>query len=311
MRGAGRLYLLHVALAGVGAILLAGGTAMIFSRQSFSVPTSQAVSDACHNWLTAGGPAALLGLSVAALALAAVCLGLRSVHRQVRATSRYLATQDLSAEPVEVDGIPCRLIDSEEPRAFCAGYLRPRVYLSRGAQEQLEDDELRAVLAHEGHHLRRRDPLRLLVAHALADSLFFVPIFRRISERFSALGELAADEAAVKAVGGRGPLASALLKFSSQPAAVVSLAPERVDHLMGDPDATLWKLPRSPLARSAIALAALGAVSLLIWHGILDPNLQVPLLVAAACAGMMVCGPIALALGALLLSRHALRRRLA
>ena len=35
------------------------------------------------------------------------------------------------------------------------------------------------------------------------------------------------------------------------------------------------------------------------------------LLVAAACAGMMVCGPIALALGALLLSRHALRRRLA
>src|SRR5260221_79695 len=188
MRGAGRLYLLHVALAGVGAILLAGGTAMIFSRQSFSVPTSQAVSDACHNCLTAGGPAALLGLSVAALALAAVCLGLRSVHRQVRATSRYLATQDLSAEPVEVDGIPCRLIDSEEPRAFCAGYLRPRVYLSRGAQEQPEDDELR---------------------------------------------------------------------------------------------------------------------------GILDPNLQVPLLVAAACAGMMVCGPIALALGALLLSRHALRRRLA
>jgi Zn-dependent protease with chaperone function len=304
MRGAGRLYLLHVTLATVGTILLAGGTALIVGRQSFAVPTSRAISDACHNWLSAGGPAALLGLSVAALALAAVCLGLRSIHRQVRATRRYLATQHPSAESVEVDGVPCRLIDSEEPRAFCAGYLRPRIYLSRGTQEQLEADELRAVLAHEGHHLRRRDPLRLLAAHALADSLFFIPILRRICERYSALGELAADEAAVKAVDGRGPLALALLKFSSQPAAVVSLAPERVDHLMGDPDATLWKLPRSLLARSAIALAALGAVSLLIWHGILDPNLQVPLLVAAACAGMMVCGPIALALGALFLSRH-------
>jgi len=73
---------------------------------------------------------------------------------------------------------------------------------------------------------------------------------------------------------------------------------------MGDPEAARWKLPRSPLGRSVLALAALGAVVLLTWHGILDPNLQVPLLLAAACMGLMVCGPIALALGVLLLSRR-------
>jgi len=311
MRGAGRLYILHITLAIVGAILLVGGTVLILGRQSFSMPTSEELSTACHDWLSAGGPAALVGLSIAALAVAAVCLGLRSVYRQVRATRRYLATQHPSAKSVAVGGVPCRLIDSEEPRAFCAGYLRPRVYLSRGAREQLGSEELRAVLAHEAHHRRRRDPLRILVAQALADSLFFIPILQRMSERYAALGELAADEAAVRAVDGRAPLASALLKFSAQPTAVVSLAPERVDHLMGDPDATHWQLPRSPLARSAVALCALGAVSLLVWHGVLDPNLQVPLLVAGACAGMMVCGPIVLAVVALLLSRHVLRRRLA
>jgi Zn-dependent protease with chaperone function len=312
MRGAGRLYLLHLVLATLGAVLLAGGAVLIIARQSLTVPSSQAISDACHNWLATGGPASLLGLSITMLALAAVGLGLRSIRRQLQASRHYLAGQPLTGESIEVDGTRCQLIDSEEPRAFCAGYLRPQIYLSRAAREQLEPAELRAVLAHELHHRRRRDPLRLLAARVLADALFFIPILRRISERYAALGELAADEAAVEDLGGRGPLASALLKFSgssAQPAAVVALAPERVDHLMGDPEVTRWSLPRSPLARSALAIAGLGATSLLIWHGVLDPNLQVPLLVAAACAGLMVCGPATLALGALLLSRQALRRR--
>lgn len=312
MRGAGRLYLLHVALGALGAALLAGSAALVIGGQSFVLPSSKEVGDACHGWWSDGGPAALIGLSITALALSAIGLGLRSVYRQARASRRYLAALPIGSTALDIEGHKCLLIDSAEPQAFCAGYLRPRVYLSRGAQEQLEPAELRAVLAHEFHHLRRRDPLRLLAARALADSLFFIPVLDRISERYSALGELAADEAAVKAVQGRGPLASALLKFSqssARPAAVVSLAPERVDHLMGDPDVTRWQLPRSPLARSALALLALGSVSLLVWHGILHPNLQLPLLMAAACAGLMFCGPAMLALGALLLSRHALRRR--
>jgi Zn-dependent protease with chaperone function len=312
MRGAGRLYLLHLALAAVGALLLAGATAMIFARQTLSVPSSQAISDACDNWIGAGGPASLLGLSIAVLALAALGLGLRSVVRQVGATRRYLAALQPSAARFEVDGVRCHLIDSSEQHAFCAGYLRPRVYLSRGARDELDLDELRAVLAHESHHAARRDPLRLLAARALADSLFFIPILRRSSERYAALGELAADEAAVAASGGRGPLASALLKFSeapSRPAAVVALAPERVDHLMGDPEVTRWRLPASPLARSLLALAALAAAGFSIWHGLLDPNLQVPFLLAAACAGVMICGPVILAVAALLLSGHVLRRR--
>ncbi|MEK6252184.1 MAG: M56 family metallopeptidase [Actinomycetota bacterium] len=307
MRGAGRLYLLHLVVATLAVALLAGAAALVVGELSFALPSSQAISNACVGWVQAGGPAALLGLSIAVLALTAIGLGLKSAHRQIQASRGYMGTLPVSSDSVKIGGIRCRLIDVDEPLAFCAGYLRPSVCLSSGAREQLAVAELQAVVGHEAHHRARRDPLRLLAARALADSLFFIPILRRISDRYSALGELAADEAAVRAVRGRGPLASALLKFSESgldPAPVVSIAPERVDHLMGDPDATRWKLPPSPLGRSVVALAALGAVVLLTWHGILNPNLQVPLVLAAACMGLMVCGPIALGLGVLSLARR-------
>lgn len=312
MRGAARLYALHVVLATLGLALLGGSAALILARQSFALPSSRAVSEACDRWLAAGGPASLLGLAVALLALTVLGLALASAYRQARASRRYLATLPIRSEAIEVDGVACRPIGSAEPQAFCAGYLRPQIYLSDGAREQLSRAELGAVLAHERHHLRRRDPLRLLAARTLADALFFLPILRQIGERYAALAELAADEAAVGATRGPAPLASALLKFSEpgpRAAPVVAIAPERVDHLMGDPDAARWELPRSPLGRSALALAALAALSLLIWGGVLHPDLQAPLLAAAACASLLVCGPLALAIGALLASRYAFMLR--
>ena len=56
------------------------------------------------------------------------------------------------------------VVNDSSPEAFCAGFLRPRVYVSRGAVELLTPDELRAVLQHEHHHWRMRDPLRLASA---------------------------------------------------------------------------------------------------------------------------------------------------
>lgn len=312
MRGAGRLYGLHIALAMLGVGLLGASSASILARQRFELPSSAAISSACEHWLAMGGVASLLGLSIALLALTAIGLALASVWRQARTSRRYLATLPIAAEEIEVDGVACRSIAAAEPQAFCAGLLRPRIYLSDGARDDLSHAELRAVLAHERHHQRRRDPLRLLAARALADGLFFIPILRRIAERYAALGELAADEAAVAAVRGRGPLASAMLKFSEpgpRPAPVVSIAPERVDHLLGDADAARWKLPVLTLGGSALALAALAAISLLVSGGVLQPDLQAPLLAATGCAAMIVCGPITLAIGALLVSRGALALR--
>jgi hypothetical protein len=312
VRSARQLYLLHLALGGIGAALVSGAAVAVFSGTSLGFPSAGEISQACDSWLSAGGPAALLGFGIIVLALTALGLGIRSARRQLRSSRRYLAALSILDREVVVEGVPCRVIGGKEPQAFCAGYLRPRIYLSEGALEQLSKAELEAVVAHEMHHLRRREPLRLLIATALADSLFFLPILRRMSERYRALGELAADEAAVKALHGHAPLASALLKFSEpepSPAAVVGIDPERVDHLMGDARAVRWRLPRTLLGRSVLVLAAMSGLVLLVWHGIVDPTLEFPLVLAAACMLLMIGGPVVLASVALVLSRRALRAR--
>ena len=56
------------------------------------------------------------------------------------------------------------------PLAFCAGLLRPRVFVSEGALARLGARALTAVVAHEGHHAARRDPLRILIARAIGDA---------------------------------------------------------------------------------------------------------------------------------------------
>ena len=116
------------------------------------------------------------------------------------------------------------VIPGAQPLAFCAGLLRPRVYVSTGALERLGEAELAAVVAHEAHHAARRDPLRLLVARAIGDAYSLGALPRREQ----ALAELAADAAAVRCRG-VAPLASALLAFDP-----TAIAPERVDRLAGE-----------------------------------------------------------------------------
>ena len=111
------------------------------------------------------------------------------------------------------------VIADSHPRAFCAGLFRPRVYVSTGAMALLDDAALSAVLAHEHHHARRHDPLRLAAGRVLARALFFLPGLGDLVERQQALAELSADESAVDASpDNRSALARAMLSFSDAPA---------------------------------------------------------------------------------------------
>lgn len=310
MRGAGRLYALHLALGAVGIGLVAAGTVAVISGARLSVPSSREISEACHTWISAGGPAALLGLGLTALAVTAIVLGIRSGRRQIKATVGHLSSLPLGGR-MEIDGTPVQIVERQDPQAFCAGFIRPEIYVSRGALDRLSEGELRAVIAHERHHRRWRDPLRQVIGRALADALFFLPVLGRTSDRHGALGELAADQAAIASVTDRRTLASAMIKFDRHAPApgVVSIAPERVDHLLGDPDASRWHLPRSALSRSAGVLIALGALVLLVWHGVINPTLEIPLVLAAACMFLMVGVLVLLAAAAAVLSSKSLRAR--
>ena len=311
-RSAAHLYRLHLALAGVALALVLGTGAVVVAGADPTLPSAGAIASACDSWLSAGGPAALASLALALLALVTLALGLRSAARQVLATRRYLHSLPFSDSPGKIAGASCVVIESAEPQAFCAGYLQPRIYLSRGTLDTLKDHQLEAIAAHELHHLRRRDPLRLLVARALADALFFIPLLRRMSERYADLGELAADEAAVRRLESHGPLAGALLKFSGgtgQSAPVVAVAPERVDHLLGHPEAGRWGLPASLVGRSTLILIGLAALLLSAWHGLFAPSLELPLMLAGGCMVVMIGGPIAIAVWAVAYSRRTLRTR--
>jgi Peptidase family M48 len=185
------------------------------------------------------------------------------------------------------------VIAGTRPEAFCAGYLRPSVYISQGALELLSTPELDAVLAHEHHHRLVRDPLRFAFGRILSQALFFVPVLRLLRDRYADLAEVNADRAAVRASAGRQTaLASALLVFdASAPPGASGISPARVDSLLGQP--ALWRLP---ISLTAASLAAVSALSLLTWQagGVasVHATLNVPFLSAQPCVAMITLLPL-------------------
>jgi Peptidase family M48 len=136
------------------------------------------------------------------------------------------------------------VIADARPRAFCGGVLQPRVYVSTWAMAILDGAGLNAVLAHERHHARRFDPLRLAAGRVLARALFFLPELGELVEHQQALAELSADESAVNALpANRFALAEAMLSFSDTPASGGStgIDPARVDYLLGE--SPRWRFP--------------------------------------------------------------------
>lgn len=293
MRGAARLACLQIGVGGVCLAVVATGTAVALSSVSLAAaPSSSAVAAACKELLpSAHSVAALATLLLPLLAAAVVVLGGRSLICQLRATRRHLRSLPPTGRIVRIGGARCAVVQALEPLAFCAGYLRPRIYVSELALRALPRSEIEAVIAHERHHQRRRDPLRLLGLRTLADALAFLPALRAMSRQHAALLELAADDAAVRATGSRAPLASALLRFATpSPApgvAVAGIAAARVDHLRGDPDASRWDLPGGMLGISALAISLIaGAVLALGMSG--PPSGNLVLLAAESCMPAML-----------------------
>jgi Zn-dependent protease with chaperone function len=283
------LYRLNLALAALGASALAGGLASGLGAVRLQQPALAELREACQRLLPDLGVGQLVVLALAALGAAAVVRGLRAVASHLRAQRRFVAALPPSPRR-HLHGTAVTVIDDADPDAFCAGWLRPAVYISSGALERLTEPELRAVLAHERHHQLRRDPLRICAARILGEALFFLPALRRSADRYAALAELAADEAAV-AVGGRGPLASALLSLgsSARSPSVVGIAPERVDHLAGQP--ARWQLSMAGLIFS-VALGALGLAGAAAAPMLLGgTRLDLPLVLAQSCMPLMYLAP--------------------
>lgn len=154
------------------------------------------------------------------------------------------------------------LLATDVPLAFCFGWLRPRICLSTGLVDALSDGELKAVLLHEDHHRRRRDPLRGLLVEAIGRTFFFLPVVTELRDLFLLSTELDADRYAAR-LAGRPSLAGALHKLLTHPLVprlpvlgVVgfSATSVRIAELLGDRPTVLRLSGRSLVITSAVLL---------------------------------------------------------
>ena len=162
---------------------------------------------------------------------------------------------------------PPILVRAKAPLVFTHGLRRPRVWLSTGLLHILGNAELEAVLRHEARHVHAHDPFRMLMARCLSQALFFIPVARDLSERYCVAKEIAADEAAVQAMGDARPLARAIRKLLTSRAVTPALplaalvgelnVVEARLHILLDPEHPLPLLKRQRLGTS-LAWALLG-----------------------------------------------------
>lgn len=151
------------------------------------------------------------------------------------------------------------------PLAFCYGYIRPRILVSRGLAESLTQDQFAALLIHEREHLRQRDPLKVAVGRLLTATVFFVPALGALYRQFLVEKELAADHAVIGEQGSGDALAAALAVFldgarPAHPSTAVGAEEAldlRIDALLGEPTRLGPTVGHSPLLGSfAVALLA-------------------------------------------------------
>ncbi|MGN6168504.1 MAG: M56 family metallopeptidase [Solirubrobacteraceae bacterium] len=273
---------LHRAVAATGRLQVAG--------ISFSYPRLNEAA-----WI-------LLGLAL--IGAVATAIALRAVLRQHLAYRRFLSELQIVGRLGDRSGV--YVITDPRPQAFCAGYLRPRVFISQPALDLLDDAELDAVLAHEQHHRRVRDPLRFACGYIFSQGLFFVPVLRPLFRRYADLAELDADGVAVRmGAGGQAALASALLRFEASGAGI---APARVDALLGRP--LDWRRPWWLMAASIASLASLSSMTWVAGQAAsARATLNLPFLSSQPCVVMLML--VSLLGYAVLFGRRTTARRVA
>ncbi len=221
------------------------------------------------------------GLLPAAIAIALVVLGtglaLASFRGQLLATRRlaeHVARLRLplptalaqSAGPL-ADRID--YLDADEAFSFAYGTNRPRVAISRGLIEGLDQRQLEAVLAHESYHVRNLDPLKIVVARVLSTAYFFLPALGGLRARYAAACELAADRRAIHKFG-KAALAAALYHVVRGPewaelttAAAIG-GPDFVDlrvaQLEADSEPRLEGVPRGAMVTTLVVLGVLATI---------------------------------------------------
>lgn len=126
----------------------------------------------------------------------------------------------------------------------------------------------------------------------LGHALFFLPALPKLAVRCAEVAELRADAAAVRnGDGDCAPLASALLAFGDAAHPGVGIAPDRIDHLLGQPIAS--RTPRAWILLAALTLTFIDAATVLIGQSASTGlTLNLPLLSRQPCIVVLAAIPL-------------------
>jgi len=131
------------------------------------------------------------------------------------------------------------VLEDRLPLAFTGGFLKPRVFISRKLVDILTEKELRAVILHEVHHQKSKDPLKGLAVSFISDFLFFLPVSRFLKKIYHLTSEMTADAHSISSQADPLDLVGSLLKVQKLNGLEASWffdpTTERAKHLLGQP----------------------------------------------------------------------------
>lgn len=206
-----------------------------------------------------GATGAVLALGV----LARLIWSLASAYsRMGRERTRHRRVLDMVGRHDEHRGIV--ILDCEDPAVYCLPGRHRRTVVTTAALRTLDDDQLRAVLAHERAHLTERHDLILTVSSAFETAFAGLKIFRYAASETARLVELRADDVASRRTD-RLTVAAALLAVTTHKTSrsVPSMALAAGGNGAG---ARIRRLipPANPLGRIQVVTACLAVTALLV-----------------------------------------------
>ncbi|WP_170977733.1 M56 family metallopeptidase, partial [Blastococcus sp. CCUG 61487] len=139
----------------------------------------------------------------AVLALQLLGVLLLSWWRTARTRRRHRQLLELVVRPAAAPDT--RLLEHPAPVAFCIPGVQPLLVLSSGMVEELAEDELAAVVAHERAHLAEHHHLLLLPFVAWEAALPVLPAAGQAHSAVRELVEMRADDVALRALEGPEP----------------------------------------------------------------------------------------------------------
>ncbi|BBI34156.1 M56 family metallopeptidase [Cohnella abietis] len=105
------------------------------------------------------------------------------------------------------------VVRNDQLLALTMGFRKPRIVLSTGLLDLLDEQELKAVVEHESYHQLNHDAAKIFLLQMISQALWFIPVTKWSYHNYRIISELSADDHAIRTMGNEISLGSALLKM--------------------------------------------------------------------------------------------------